>query len=83
MNANPYFNEVGYSDFSGTPHWEVFSQNYNEETFIKSVQTMVFILRKQPLVRISESHFYTLDNAYIGKWCMIFLQVMCFMRVQI
>ncbi|KAL1817878.1 hypothetical protein ACET3Z_020452 [Daucus carota] len=48
LNAKPYFNEPAYDRLSGTPHGEKSSQHYNESTFILSLKTMVFTLKKQP-----------------------------------
>ncbi|XP_074356919.1 putative ubiquitin-conjugating enzyme E2 38 [Apium graveolens] len=49
LNAKPYFNEGGLQSLSGKPVWEWFSHGYNGETFIKSLQTMLFILQNQPM----------------------------------
>ncbi|KAK1389313.1 hypothetical protein POM88_017491 [Heracleum sosnowskyi] len=48
LNAKPYFNEPGYESQSRTLEGEKSSQQYNESTFILSLKTMVFTLRKQP-----------------------------------
>ena len=55
LNAKPYFNEPAYDRLSGTPHGEKSSQHYNESTFILSLKTMVFTLKKQPKVEVSRS----------------------------
>ncbi|KAK1389316.1 (E3-independent) E2 ubiquitin-conjugating enzyme [Heracleum sosnowskyi] len=59
LNANPYFNEAEFMIIRQKPNWEMLSQQYNEETFKKSLQTMVFTLRKQPM------HF---ENFVVGHF---------------
>ncbi|KAL6570610.1 Ubiquitin-conjugating enzyme [Orobanche gracilis] len=48
LNAKPYFNEPGYERSYGTPSGEQHSLRYNEKTFIYSLQTMVYTMRKPP-----------------------------------
>ncbi|KAH6786469.1 Ubiquitin-conjugating enzyme family protein [Perilla frutescens var. hirtella] len=60
LNAKPYFNEPGYSDWGGTKHGEEKSLEYNERTFMYSLQTMVYSIRRPP------KHF----EAYVaGHFC--------------
>ncbi|KAK4439187.1 putative ubiquitin-conjugating enzyme E2 26 [Sesamum alatum] len=48
LNAKPYFNEPGYADLCGSPGGEERSVEYNEKTFIFSLQTMVYNIRRPP-----------------------------------
>ncbi|KAK6132704.1 hypothetical protein DH2020_033509 [Rehmannia glutinosa] len=48
LNAKPYFNEPGYANLSGSTMGEQRSLEYNEKTFIYSLQTMVYNMRRPP-----------------------------------
>ncbi|KAK7244299.1 hypothetical protein RIF29_39119 [Crotalaria pallida] len=48
LNTKPYFNEPGYERLSGSEHGESRSLKYNEDTFILSLRTMVYLIRKPP-----------------------------------
>ncbi|KAJ7981739.1 Ubiquitin-conjugating enzyme like [Quillaja saponaria] len=48
LNAKPYFNEPGYAHMSGLAAGEMRSLQYNEDTFILSLRTMVYIMRRPP-----------------------------------
>ncbi|XP_057811200.1 probable ubiquitin-conjugating enzyme E2 25 isoform X3 [Salvia miltiorrhiza] len=48
LNAKPYFNEPGYADLGGTKHGEEKSLAYNERTFMYTLQTMVYSMRRPP-----------------------------------
>lgn len=48
LNAKPYFNEPGYADLGGTKHGEEKSLEYNERTFMHSLRTMVYSMRRPP-----------------------------------
>ncbi|KAL2496354.1 putative ubiquitin-conjugating enzyme E2 25 [Forsythia ovata] len=48
LNAKPYFNEPGYANMSGSASGERCSLAYNEKTFIYSLQTMVYSMRRPP-----------------------------------
>jgi hypothetical protein len=50
LNAKPYFNEPGYAYMSGSQSGEAESRKYNEETFILSVRTMMYTIKKPPKV---------------------------------
>lgn len=50
LNQKPYFNEPGYESWNGTKDGESRSQEYNENTFILSLRTMVYTLRRPPKV---------------------------------
>lgn len=51
LNAKPYFNEPGYANLGGTKHGEEKSLEYNERTFMYTLQTMVYSMRRPPKVR--------------------------------
>lgn len=48
LNAKPYFNEPGYANLGGTKHGEEKSLEYNERTFMYTLQTMVYSIRRPP-----------------------------------
>lgn len=48
LNTKPYFNEPGYANMSGMAIGEKNSLHYNESTFILSVKTMVYSMKKPP-----------------------------------
>ncbi|XP_015582419.1 probable ubiquitin-conjugating enzyme E2 26 isoform X2 [Ricinus communis] len=48
LNQKPYFNEPGYAHMNGSAHGEIQSQQYNERTFILSLKTMVYTMRRPP-----------------------------------
>ncbi|XWS52060.1 hypothetical protein CRYUN_Cryun11dG0035000 [Craigia yunnanensis] len=48
LNQKPYFNEPGLAHHSGTPKGELLSRQYNEDTFILSLKTMIYSMRRQP-----------------------------------
>ncbi|CAA2966635.1 probable ubiquitin-conjugating enzyme E2 25 isoform X2 [Olea europaea var. sylvestris] len=60
LNAKPYFNEPGYANTSGSVSGEKCSLAYNEKTYIHSLQTMVYSMRRPP------KHF---EDFVIGHFC--------------
>lgn len=50
LNPKPYFNEPGYAQMSGSVPGEKRSLQYNESTFILSLRTMMYIIRRPPKV---------------------------------
>ncbi|KAL6975837.1 E3-independent ubiquitin-conjugating enzyme E2 [Sarracenia purpurea var. burkii] len=48
LNANPFFNEPGYVKMYGGPEGEKRSKAYNEDVFILSLKTMMYMLRRPP-----------------------------------
>ncbi|KAF8413877.1 hypothetical protein HHK36_001871 [Tetracentron sinense] len=48
LNAKPFFNEPGFVSMDGTAEGENKSRQYNESTFILSLQTMLYTLRRPP-----------------------------------
>lgn len=78
LNAKPYFNEPGYANLGGTRHGEEKSLAYNERTFMYTLQTMVYSMRRPPKVR------KVLINSLSVKWKMKFIlpeKVFCYVIV--
>ncbi|WCJ32185.1 Ubiquitin-conjugating enzyme family protein [Euphorbia peplus] len=48
LNQKPFFNEPGYAAMDGTAQGEKSSLQYNENTFILSLKTMVYSMKKPP-----------------------------------
>lgn len=48
LNAKPYFNEPGYASSGGTARGQESSLQYNENTYILNLKTMVFSMRRPP-----------------------------------
>ncbi|VFQ66147.1 unnamed protein product [Cuscuta campestris] len=48
LNAKPYFNEPGYASSKGTPSGEKKSLQYNENTFILNLRTMIYSMQNPP-----------------------------------
>ncbi|KAJ7948651.1 Ubiquitin-conjugating enzyme like [Quillaja saponaria] len=60
LNTKPYFNEPGYAHMSGSVAGEMRSLQYNEDTFILSLRTMVYMMRRPP------KHF---EDFVAGHFC--------------
>ncbi|KAK9051708.1 hypothetical protein SSX86_028336 [Deinandra increscens subsp. villosa] len=63
LNQNPYFNEAGYDQQVGSPEGEKNSSSYNENAFLMSCKSMLYILRKPP------KHFEALVEEHFRKHC--------------
>ncbi|GFP79686.1 putative ubiquitin-conjugating enzyme e2 38 [Phtheirospermum japonicum] len=61
LNAEPYFNEPGCAGFNGTERGQKSSLLYNENTFILSLQTMVYSMNRPP------KHFEALVAGHFCK----------------
>ncbi|CAN6345901.1 unnamed protein product [Urochloa humidicola] len=48
LNEKPYFNEAGYDKFLGKADGEKNSITYNENAFLLSCKSMMYVLRKPP-----------------------------------
>ncbi|GAB2284521.1 Probable ubiquitin-conjugating enzyme E2 25 [Dionaea muscipula] len=48
LNSKPYFNEPGYEARMGTLNGERSSYQYTEATFLKSLKTMLYTMRRPP-----------------------------------
>lgn len=60
LNEKPYFNEPGYAHSAASAAGQQNSNNYSERTFILSLKTMVYTMRKPP------KHF---EEFVIGHFC--------------
>ncbi|XAR56545.1 Ubiquitin--protein ligase [Bertholletia excelsa] len=60
LNAKPYFNEPGYASMSGSANGEKNSLQYNENTFILSLKTMMYAIKRPP------KHF---EDLVVGHFC--------------
>ncbi|KAL8228140.1 hypothetical protein R6Q57_015724 [Mikania cordata] len=63
LNKSPYFNEAGYDQQVGSPEGEKNSGSYNENAFLMSCKSMLYILRKPP------KHFEPLVEEHFSKRC--------------
>jgi ubiquitin-conjugating enzyme E2 O len=50
LNEKPYFNEAGYEKQVGTVEGEKNAVPYNESTYLLSLKSMLYILRRPPMV---------------------------------
>lgn len=50
LNADPFFNEPGYEKSFKGAEGEKRSREYNNDVFILSLKTMMYTLRRPPLV---------------------------------
>jgi len=75
LNEKPYFNEAGYEKQVGTVEGEKNAVPYNENTYLLSVKSMLYILRRPPLhfEDFVKSHFRKRGH-YILKACEAYLQ---------
>lgn len=48
LNAKPYFNEPAYARMGGSTHGEKRSYEYNENTLLLSLKTMIYTIKKPP-----------------------------------
>ncbi|KAF5728312.1 Ubiquitin-conjugating enzyme 25 putative isoform 1 [Tripterygium wilfordii] len=60
LNQKPFFNEPGWAPLSGSENGEMRSQQYNEDTFILSLRTMIYTMRRPPkhFEDFVRGHFY-------------------------
>ncbi|WJX68461.1 ubiquitin-conjugating enzyme [Trifolium repens] len=84
LNAKPYFNEPGFANMSGSQSGEAESRKYNEETFILSVRTMMYTIKKPPknFEDLVVGHFYSRAHDILAscKAYMESVQVGCFVK---
>ncbi|KAL3508670.1 hypothetical protein ACH5RR_028071 [Cinchona calisaya] len=84
LNAKPFFNEPGYAKMSGTPGGEKNSLQYNENTFILSLTTMVYSIRRPPkyFEDLVAGHFFKRahDILLACKACINGAQVGCLVK---
>ncbi|CAJ2659816.1 unnamed protein product [Trifolium pratense] len=84
LNAKPYFNEPGCASKSGTQNGEAKSLKYNEKTFILSLRTMMYTIKKPPrnFEELVVGHFYSRAHDILAscKAYMEGVQVGCFVK---
>ncbi|XP_071701637.1 probable ubiquitin-conjugating enzyme E2 23 [Rutidosis leptorrhynchoides] len=70
LNSKPYFNEAGYDKQLGTAEGEKNSLSYNENTFLLSCKTMMYLMRRPPkdFEDLVKEHFRE-RGYYILKAC--------------
>ncbi|KAK3424326.1 hypothetical protein EUGRSUZ_F01126 [Eucalyptus grandis] len=61
LNSKPYFNEPGYERSMNTEQGESTAMTYNEDTFILSLRTMIYNMKKPP------KHFEDLVKGHFFK----------------
>ncbi|KAL3615076.1 hypothetical protein CASFOL_040737 [Castilleja foliolosa] len=61
LNEKPYFNEAGYDTQVGKAEGEKNSVSYNENAFLVSCRSMLYLLRKPP------KHFGALVDEHFGR----------------
>ncbi|KAF8024134.1 hypothetical protein BT93_F1360 [Corymbia citriodora subsp. variegata] len=61
LNSKPYFNEPGYESSMNTEQGESTAMTYNEDTFILSLRTMTYVMKKPP------KHFEDLVKGHFFK----------------
>lgn len=62
LNDKPYFNEAGYDKQMGRAEGVKNSITYNENAFLLSCKSMLYILRKPPKVKYKLFLFRSFDN---------------------
>ncbi|KAJ9562999.1 hypothetical protein OSB04_008159 [Centaurea solstitialis] len=67
LNNKPYFNEAGYDQQVGSVEGEKNSCSYNENAFLMSCKSMLYVLRKPP------KHFEALVEEHFSKRCVYIL----------
>jgi ubiquitin-conjugating enzyme E2 O len=66
LNEKPYFNEAGYDKFVGKADGEKNSITYNENAFLLSCKSMMYVLQKPPkvwyqlLYRLISANFFVM-----------------------
>jgi ubiquitin-conjugating enzyme E2 O len=75
LNAKPYFNEAGYDRQVGTAEGEKNSILYNENAFLLSCKSMLYLLRRPPmhLELLIQQHFAQ-RGARLLQSCEAYLQ---------
>ncbi|CAN6485144.1 unnamed protein product [Victoria cruziana] len=75
LNSKPYFNEAGYDRQVGTAEGEKNSLSYNENSFLLSCKSMLYVLRRPPknFEALVNGHFQK-RGFYILKACDAYLK---------
>ncbi|KEH43397.1 ubiquitin-conjugating enzyme [Medicago truncatula] len=85
LNAKPYYNEPGYEYKSGSRSGEQKALQYNEDTFILSLRTMISIIKSRPknFEDLVVGHFYSRAHDILGT-CKAYMEegvrVGCFFK---
>lgn len=62
LNEKPYYNEAGYDAQLGRAEGERNSASYNENAFLVTCKSMMYLLSKPPKVLITDSAFHCFGN---------------------
>ena len=75
LNEKPYFNEAGYHKLAGSLEGEKNAKTYNEEAFLLSCQTMLFLLKNPPdqMKELVTQHFQA-SGARILRACQAYMK---------
>ncbi|XP_074574557.1 putative ubiquitin-conjugating enzyme E2 24 isoform X2 [Curcuma longa] len=75
LNDKPYFNEAGFDEQIGRVEGEKNSVTYNENAFLQSCKSMLYILRKPPkhFEALVQEHF-TRRSSHILNACKAYLE---------
>ncbi|CAA7029130.1 unnamed protein product [Microthlaspi erraticum] len=67
LNEKPYFNEPGYERTAGSAQGEAQSKNYSENTFLLSMKTMVYNMRRPPkyFEFFAYGHFFSCAHDFL------------------
>uniref|UniRef100_A0A1J3I314 E2 ubiquitin-conjugating enzyme n=1 Tax=Noccaea caerulescens TaxID=107243 RepID=A0A1J3I314_NOCCA len=67
LNEKPYFNEPGYERTAGSAQGEAQSKHYSENTFLLSLKTMVYTMRRPPkyFENFAYGHFYSCAHDFL------------------
>lgn len=72
LNAKPFFNEPGFANMSGSANGERKALQYNEDTFLLSLNTMMYTIRKPRKVL-----FYSWFISFISLASLLFHKSSC------
>lgn len=68
LNSSPYFNEAGYEKRMGLPEGEKNSFLYNENAFLLSCKSMMYLLRRPPQVKHLYSNAFSINITPLGSF---------------
>lgn len=67
LNEKPYFNEAGFDKQLGRAEGETNSVSYNENAFLVTCQSMLYILRKPPKVKLHNLNIFQVQHLHLLK----------------
>jgi ubiquitin-conjugating enzyme E2 O len=70
LNEKPYFNEAGYDQQIGRVEGEKNSVSYNENAFLVTTKSMLYLLRKPPKVKLLHLYFDSPHENKVHFECM-------------